>query len=346
MVTTDDPERASWLRRARLHGMSADAWRRYLPGGGWRYDVLEAGMKANMTDLQAAIGRGQLARLARWQELRAHHRGALRPLARRPSRAGAPAPAGTGRAATPGTSTRCGSWTPSGRATRSMAALDAAGVGTSVHFIPIHHLEYFGRWPTCRRRGSPARRRSSASCSRCRCTRACATPRPTGWPMRSPTRWARLPGSPGCAPRGRARPRGPGRCPMSALQSTDLEPAGLRTLIVGAGEAGRALGRDLQRVSSFGLDPVGFLDDAPGEAAGGRGVPAVLGVARRPGPVLASRAVDVVVIAIPSLSRDRVRQLGLRAAAPASPSATCRRSWPPCSARSPARTCARCRSAR
>jgi len=34
---------------------------------------------------------------------------------------------------------------------------------------------------------------------------------------------------------------------------------GLRTLIVGAGEAGRALARDLEKVSEFGLAPIGFL---------------------------------------------------------------------------------------
>ena len=36
---------------------------------------------------------------------------------------------------------------------------------------------------------------------------------------------------------------------------------GLRTLIVGAGEAGRALARDLKHVDAFGLAPIGFLDD-------------------------------------------------------------------------------------
>ena len=69
-VATHDPELASWLRSARLHGMSKDAWRRYLPGGSWRYDVLEVGHKANLTDLQAAIGLAQLAALPRWQERR------------------------------------------------------------------------------------------------------------------------------------------------------------------------------------------------------------------------------------------------------------------------------------
>jgi dTDP-4-amino-4,6-dideoxygalactose transaminase len=71
MVTTDDPDRAEWLRRARLHGMTADAWRRYLPGGNWRYNVAEAGLKANMTDLQAAMGRAQLTHLPAWQRRRA-----------------------------------------------------------------------------------------------------------------------------------------------------------------------------------------------------------------------------------------------------------------------------------
>ena len=36
---------------------------------------------------------------------------------------------------------------------------------------------------------------------------------------------------------------------------------GLTTVVVGAGAAGRALVRDLIRVSSFGLQPVGYVDD-------------------------------------------------------------------------------------
>src|SRR5205807_4244155 len=59
MVTTADESVADELRRTRLHGMSRDSWRRYLPGEGWRYEVESAGLKANMTDLQAAIGRAQ-----------------------------------------------------------------------------------------------------------------------------------------------------------------------------------------------------------------------------------------------------------------------------------------------
>ncbi len=70
-VATYDPDLDGWLRRARLHGMSRDAWRRYLPGGSWRYDVPEVGFKANLTDLQAAIGREQLRALPGWQQRRA-----------------------------------------------------------------------------------------------------------------------------------------------------------------------------------------------------------------------------------------------------------------------------------
>jgi dTDP-4-amino-4,6-dideoxygalactose transaminase len=47
-----------------LHGMSRDAWKRYGVGGSWHYEVLHAGFKYNMTDIQAAIGLHQLAKLA------------------------------------------------------------------------------------------------------------------------------------------------------------------------------------------------------------------------------------------------------------------------------------------
>jgi perosamine synthetase len=70
MVTTDDPAVADFVRRCRLHGMSRDAWKRYLPGSGWRYTVDIAGLKANMTDIQAAIGRAHLRHFPAWQERR------------------------------------------------------------------------------------------------------------------------------------------------------------------------------------------------------------------------------------------------------------------------------------
>jgi dTDP-4-amino-4,6-dideoxygalactose transaminase len=70
-VASSDQEFADRVRAMRMHGMSKDSWKRYLPGGSWRYDVKRVGLKANMTDVQAAIGRAQLAALPGWQERRA-----------------------------------------------------------------------------------------------------------------------------------------------------------------------------------------------------------------------------------------------------------------------------------
>ncbi|MGE4505431.1 MAG: DegT/DnrJ/EryC1/StrS family aminotransferase [Desulfovibrionaceae bacterium] len=46
-----------------LHGMSADAWKRFSDAGYKHYMVVEAGYKYNMMDLQAAIGIHQLKRV-------------------------------------------------------------------------------------------------------------------------------------------------------------------------------------------------------------------------------------------------------------------------------------------
>jgi dTDP-4-amino-4,6-dideoxygalactose transaminase len=61
MVTTGDERAAAFMRTASLHGLSRDAWQRYAPGGRSDYDVVMAGFKYNMMDLQAAIGLHQLA---------------------------------------------------------------------------------------------------------------------------------------------------------------------------------------------------------------------------------------------------------------------------------------------
>ena len=60
MLTTEDHQLADRVERLRMHGMQRDAWRRYQKAASWHYDVLEAGFKANMTDFQAALGRSQL----------------------------------------------------------------------------------------------------------------------------------------------------------------------------------------------------------------------------------------------------------------------------------------------
>jgi dTDP-4-amino-4,6-dideoxygalactose transaminase len=141
MVTTDDPERAAWMGTARLHGMTSDAWRRYLPGGSWRYDVEEAGLKANLTDLQAAIGRAQLQSLSGWQarraEIAARYDAALGGLA------------GVGLPHRPSPADGVHAWhlypirVSGGMRDHVQAQLASREISTSVHFIPVHRFRWF-----------------------------------------------------------------------------------------------------------------------------------------------------------------------------------------------------------
>jgi len=70
MATTDNAEIAERMRILSLHGISKDAWKRYTAEGTWRYDILEAGYKYNLTDLQAALGLVQLGKCDAMRERR------------------------------------------------------------------------------------------------------------------------------------------------------------------------------------------------------------------------------------------------------------------------------------
>lgn len=68
MAITSNEEYANQIRLLRLHGTSKDAWKRFTDKGYEHYQVLHAGYKYNMTDIQAAIGIHQLARVDKyWQ---------------------------------------------------------------------------------------------------------------------------------------------------------------------------------------------------------------------------------------------------------------------------------------
>lgn len=69
-MLTGAPELIERARLLSLHGMSRDAWKRYDANGTWYYEVVEAGWKYNMTDIQAAIGLVQLQRLETMQRRR------------------------------------------------------------------------------------------------------------------------------------------------------------------------------------------------------------------------------------------------------------------------------------
>ncbi|MBB2890184.1 DegT/DnrJ/EryC1/StrS family aminotransferase [Flexivirga oryzae] len=61
MVTTRSSEVADRIRRMSLHGLSKQAWNRYA-GGTWRYDIVAPGYKYNLTDIASALGLTQLKR--------------------------------------------------------------------------------------------------------------------------------------------------------------------------------------------------------------------------------------------------------------------------------------------
>lgn len=70
MITTDDDAMAERMRIMRLHGISKDAWKRYTAEGSWFYEVIEPGFKYNLTDIAAAMGLHQLDKAAWMRDVR------------------------------------------------------------------------------------------------------------------------------------------------------------------------------------------------------------------------------------------------------------------------------------
>jgi dTDP-4-amino-4,6-dideoxygalactose transaminase len=60
MAVTGDSRIAARMRSMSLHGLSRDAWGRYSGGGSWDYKIAAPGFKYNLTDIAAALGIQQL----------------------------------------------------------------------------------------------------------------------------------------------------------------------------------------------------------------------------------------------------------------------------------------------
>ena len=60
MATTENAEWAERMRLLSLHGISRDAVNRYTPEGNWYYEICYPGYKYNLTDIAAALGIPQL----------------------------------------------------------------------------------------------------------------------------------------------------------------------------------------------------------------------------------------------------------------------------------------------
>jgi len=139
MIVTRNPDWAARMKVMRLHGIDRDAFERYTgTKASWEYAVVAPGYKYNMTDLASAIGRAQLKKAAGFWKARQDLVQAYLKLLEGVAGLGLPKwrddhawhvfsvllPAGVDRKAV-GT------------------ALASAGIGISVHFIPLHRMPYW-----------------------------------------------------------------------------------------------------------------------------------------------------------------------------------------------------------
>jgi perosamine synthetase len=138
MLTTSNDKVAERVRIMRLHGIEREAWKRYSGDGSWFYQVLEAGYKYNMTDIAAAIG---LVQLGKCDDLSA----ARHAIAERYTAAFSEIPS---LQVPDNKHDRKTSWhlyvlrihpeKLSIDRDRFISELKNRGIGTSVHFIPLH----------------------------------------------------------------------------------------------------------------------------------------------------------------------------------------------------------------
>ncbi len=60
MACTNSDDYEDRMRVMSLHGISRDAWKRYNGDGAWYYEIVAPGFKYNLTDIAAAIGLHQV----------------------------------------------------------------------------------------------------------------------------------------------------------------------------------------------------------------------------------------------------------------------------------------------
>jgi len=145
MVTTDDAELYQWLLLFRSHGITRDPEMMTENEGPWYYEALDLGFNYRLSDIQAALGISQLAKLdrflARRREIAARYNDAFAEL----PAVQIPYQAPYGRSA----------WhlyvlslrleeLRKGRR-EIFDALRAENIGVNVHYIPVYHHPYY-RW--------------------------------------------------------------------------------------------------------------------------------------------------------------------------------------------------------
>ena len=143
MIATRNPELAARARAMRTHGLDRDAFDRFRRvGATWSYQIVAPGFKYNLPDLAAAIGITQLERAHQFQAARQavaeRYRMRLESL---PIDCPIPAPKG-GLHAWHLFPVRIHSDAPVGR-DEVIALLTSRGIGSSVHYRPLHQMTYW-----------------------------------------------------------------------------------------------------------------------------------------------------------------------------------------------------------
>jgi dTDP-4-amino-4,6-dideoxygalactose transaminase len=142
-LATNDDDLAERVRKLSLHGMSRDGWKRFETGGKWSYDVSDLGYKYNMTDISATFGLEQLQHIYDWHSRRTK-------IVNKYSQAFSDI---DGFVLPKHTSSNIHAWhlyvvriiPAMWKITRNdiIAKINEKGIGTSVHYIPIHMHSYY-----------------------------------------------------------------------------------------------------------------------------------------------------------------------------------------------------------
>lgn len=142
MITTNDDDKVERIGMMRLHGITHDVWDRYQSTTpNWFYEVAAPGFKYNMPDVAAAIGIQQLKKVERFHQRR-------QIIAQRYTVAFEDLDTITCPKTTPAT---VHSWhlyiiridDPKLSRDRFIEEMARRGIGTSVHFIPLHIHPYY-----------------------------------------------------------------------------------------------------------------------------------------------------------------------------------------------------------
>ncbi|MDR3343213.1 MAG: DegT/DnrJ/EryC1/StrS family aminotransferase [Treponema sp.] len=142
MVVSGDPRITGRIAVMRSHGIDRNVWNRYTDtNASWYYEVVEAGYKYNLPDLLAAVGRVQLTRAFDLLDMRKEIARAYDDAFRGDAHFLLP-PTGAGDAR----HLYPLRLNPEGLSLSRDAFIEKlkdAGIGVSVHFIPLHIMPYY-----------------------------------------------------------------------------------------------------------------------------------------------------------------------------------------------------------